>query len=356
MRILRNYFIKEFLRYFFFSLFGITLFLVLGNLVKFSDLIIRKGVDFFLAAQCFIYYIPYLLQYVIPLACLLGVLLSVGRISSENEILALKISGVSVGRILVLLLILGLIIFLCTVILHDKIIPKAHYASYKVLEKIAEENPLSLIEPGVFIDEFEGFKLFTHDVEANTMQKVYIYGLGKGSSTLIYADRGDFVVEDDILKIRLQDGFTQSTEMKYRSEFKNNYLHLPIKKEQPAKIQKKPKDMGIKEIIGKIKPLEKKGLSVPVKLQAELHRKLSISFSCFIFILLGFGIAGAIRHREKSINLGVCFGLGLIYYLVALLGQTLVLKEILPVVLGMWMANIIFLILGIVFSYKICKS
>ncbi len=355
MKILRNYFIKEFLQHFIFSLLGITLFLVLGNLVRFSDLIIRKGVDFTLAIQGFLYYIPYLLQYIIPLACLLGVLLSVGRIASENELLAIKVSGISSVRILSVLLIMGLIISLASVILHDKIIPKSHYESQKVLKKIAQKNPLSFIEPGVFIDEFSDFKLFTHDVEANTMKKVYIYGVGGNSSTLIYADRGDFVIEDDVLKIRLQNGFTQSTEMKYRSEFKNNYLHLPIDRSGSTKVAKKPKDMGIKEIIRKITPLHKKGLVVPVKLEAELHRKLSVSFSCIVFILIGFGVAGVIKHREKSVNLGVCFGLGLGYYFLSLLGETLVIKEYMPVIAGMWLPNVIFLIIGGFLSYKVCK-
>ena len=353
MRIIRNYFLKEFFQSFFLAFLIITFFMVLGNLIKLSDLVVRKGIDFLTAAQLFLYLTPYLLTFTLPLSCLLGTLLSLGRISSDNEIISMKVAGISLTKILFVFLTLGLIVSLFLIILNDRIIPHAHFAERTVLKKMTEENPLGFVEPGVFIDEFKDFILFTQDVEINTLKKVFIYELKEGSSNLIYADKGEFVIDGDILKVKLQDGFIEGPQMKYRIHFKTHFMYLPIEK-HTGQPKKKPKDMTIKEIRNAMVNLEDKDLD-PLPLEVELHRKLSLSFSSIVFVLLGFGIAGMIKHREKTINFGICLLSAVAYYLFSMLGETLVLKAMLPVALGMWLPNILFLVLGTILSYRLCR-
>lgn len=354
MKIIRSYFLKEFSQNFLFSFLSITFIMLAGNMVKISDLVIRKGVNPLLALKLFSYFIPYLLEFSIPLACLLGILLSIGRISADNEIIALKVSGVALSRILMVFLTLGLCLSLFMVILNDRIIPQASFSSRKILKKMSENNPLGFIEPGVFIDQFKNFVLFTHDVERNTLKKVFIYETkDKSSSNLIYADKGEFVVDGNILKIRLLNGFVEGPGMKYRIQFKTHFMHLPIDKNN-TKISRKPKDMSIKELSRLIKTFKQEGKD-PIPLEVSLQKKLSYSFSSIVFILLGFGTAGVIRHREKSLNFGLCFLSALGYYLLSLAGETLVFKAGVPVFLGIWFPNLVFLLLGGYLSYKVCQ-
>jgi len=354
MKLIRQYFLKEFLSNFFLSLLGITLLMILGNLIKLSDMIVRKGVESASAFKLFLCYIPYLLEFSLPLSILLATLLTIGRASAENEIISLKTSGISLFKILFLFLVLGLITSLLSIILQDRIIPQAHFASRKIVKKIAKDNPLSFIEPGVFIDEFKDFVLFTRDVEENTLRKVFIYELKEDSPNLIYAEKGDFVVEKEILKIKLQDGFIEGPQMQYRIHFKTHFMHLPIEKKENS-VSKKPADMTLKELEEEINALRKRDLD-PLPLEAEFHKKISISFSSLVFVLLGFGAGGLVKHKEKSINFGICFLSALGYYLLSLLGETLVLKKILPVYSGIWLANLILLTIGVALTLKICKS
>ena len=354
MRIVRNYFLKEFLHNFFFSFLIITFFIALGNLVMLPDMIIRKGVGVSAASQIFLYRLPYLFMYSLPLSCLLGVLLSVGRISSDNEIIALKVGGISFFKILTVFLTVGLIISLCLIVLNDYVISQAHFASRKLLRSVSKKNPLAFIEPGSFV-EFRDYQLFTQDIEANTLKKVFINELKEGSSNIIYAEEGDFIIDENLLKIKLKNGFMEGPSMKYRLHFKNHFMHLPIER-QDVKTSKKPKDMGIKEIGTEIAALKRDSKN-PLPFQVELHRKISLSFSSIVFVLLGFGIAGVVRHREKTINIGICILAGMVYYF---LGETLckalAFKMILPVFLVMWLPNILFLIIGCYLSYKVCVS
>ncbi|MFH1655208.1 MAG: LptF/LptG family permease, partial [Candidatus Omnitrophota bacterium] len=123
MKLLRNYVIKEALAPFILSLVVLTSIMLLGNLVKMVNLVINKGVDIFLVFKSFVYFIPYLLAYTIPIACLAAVLLAFSRLSSDNEIIAIRTSGISIFKLILPLIIIGLIISLILVILNDQVIP-----------------------------------------------------------------------------------------------------------------------------------------------------------------------------------------------------------------------------------------
>ena len=97
MKILRNYFLREFISPLFMALGVLTFVMILGNLIKIAELVINKGVDIINVSKLFIYMIPFLLTYTLPIATLTAVLLSLGRLSSDNEIVAIRASGVPVS-------------------------------------------------------------------------------------------------------------------------------------------------------------------------------------------------------------------------------------------------------------------
>src|SRR3989338_5679078 len=128
MKILRNYFLNEFIGPLFLALGVLTFVMILGNLVKIADLVINKGVNIFSVSKLLLLMIPYLLTYTLPIAALTAVLLSLGRLSSDNEIVALRASGVNLFSLILPLLIVGIILSLILVIFNDRVIPYAHYA------------------------------------------------------------------------------------------------------------------------------------------------------------------------------------------------------------------------------------
>ena len=109
MRILRNYLLKEFSLPFIFSLAVLIFVMLMGNLIKLVELIITRGVNFFSVLKLFLFLIPYLLTYVIPIAVLTAALLSLGRLSSDNEILAIRASGIHIFKLVLPLVIIGVI-------------------------------------------------------------------------------------------------------------------------------------------------------------------------------------------------------------------------------------------------------
>ena len=101
MRILRNYILKECLQPFTLSISVLTSVFLLGYLPQLANKVINNGVSLTAMSQVFLYYIPILLGYTLPIACLVTVILALGHMSSENEILAMRASGIHLLRLLI---------------------------------------------------------------------------------------------------------------------------------------------------------------------------------------------------------------------------------------------------------------
>ncbi|RKY37099.1 MAG: hypothetical protein DRP72_03480 [Candidatus Omnitrophota bacterium] len=352
MKILRNYILKDFFSAFTFSLLSITMVMVLGNLIKLSDMVIRKGVALNDAVMLFLFFIPYLLGFTIPLSLLLGILLSLGRLIADNEIVAMHVAGISLGRILRIFLILGIIFSMCLFILNDKILPNFHYRYYQRIKNLYRKNLSAIIEPGVFLENFGNYILYVGDVKGNKLKNIFIYQIENDNlKQITFAKKGEFISQGKILKLKLENGFRDEVNPKnrnelYRLNFKIFFMDIPIEEKSKTPIKKKPKDLTMKELKEKIPYL--RSLKIfPKNLLIEFHKRISISLSPLIFVILGFGVATLVRHREKSINFGVTFLLAVSYYLLLILGETLAEANIVAPSLGMWIPNIIFLSLGI---------
>jgi len=363
MKILRNYFLKEFIGPLFLALGVLTFVMILGNLIKIADLVINKGVDIFSVSKLFLLMIPYLLTYTLPVAALTAVLLSLGRLSSDNEIVAIKASGINLFHLILPLLTLGLILSLLLVIFNDRVIPYAHYASRKTLMEVGIKNPTAALEPGIFINSFEKYILFIYRIDDNKLTNVRIYepqGEDKPTRTII-AKRGEFIAvpEKNMIKLKLIDGTSDEPDPEnptnfYKLNFKTYFMALNLAQAQNTdKIEKKSKDMTIQELKQEVEKLNKEGID-PTPLITEINKKISLAFSCFVFILVGSSLAIITRRREKSINFGIAFLTVGVYYLILIGSEALSLQGYINPKIAMWIPNITFGIIGMILNYRLC--
>ncbi len=365
MKILRNYVLREYTGPLFLSLGVLTFVMILGNLVKLAELIIKKGVDFYSVAKLFFFMTPYLITYTLPIATLIAVLLSLGRLSGDNEIIAIRASGINAFLVALPLLTISLILSLILVIFNDRFIPYAHYASRKTLTEIGIKNPTAALEPGVFINSFQNYVLFIYAIDQNKLSNVRVYepqGAGK-PTRIIVAKKGEFIAipEKNMIKLKLMDGTADEPDPDnpsnfYKLNFRTYYMSLNLAHAQDKDaVEKKPKDMTIKELKNEVENLKKQKID-PAPLYTEINKKIALAFSCFVFTLLGMPLAIITRRREKSINFGIAVIIVLIYYLLLIGSETLSLQGFVPPGLSMWLPNIIFGIIGAYLTHRLCAS
>lgn len=365
MRILRNYFIKEFIGPLFLALAVLTFVMIIGNLIKIADLVINKGVDIVSVSKLFLFMLPSLLKYTLPISCLAAVLLSLGRLSSDNEIIAIRASGISLSSLIIPLLIVGLILSLFLFILNDKLIPFTHFATRKTLIEVGIRKPTAALEPGIFINSFEKYILFIYNIDQkkNKIYNVRIYepqGEDKPTRTII-ARSGEFITipEKNIIKLKLMDGTSDEPDPNnptsfYKLNFRTYFMNLNLAQAQdPRTVEKKPKDMTIPELQSEANSLKAEGVD-PMPLLTEIHERIALAFSCFIFILLGIPMAIITRRREKTINLGIAFIIVGIYYILLLGFESLSLQGYINPETAMWIPNIIFAGIGTILTYRLC--
>lgn len=365
MKILRNYFLKEFIGPLFLTLAVLTFVMILGNLIKIADLIINKGVNIFNVSKLLLLMIPYLLTYTLPIAALTAVLLSLGRLSSDNEIISIRASGINMFTLILPLLVVGLILSLVLVVFNDRVIPYAHFATRKTIMDIGVKNPTAALEPGVFINSFEKYILFIYRIDKNKLTNVRIYepqGEDKPARTIV-AKRGEFIAlpEKNMVKLKLMNGTSDEPDPEnpsnfYKLNFKTYFMTLNLSQMQGKdKIEKKPKDMTIQELKNEIKKIKKEGID-PAPLITEINEKISLAFSCFVLMLLGIPLAIITRRREKSINFGIAFLTVGVYYLMLLGSEALSLEGLLNPRIAMWIPNIILGAIGGILTFRLCAS
>ena len=327
------------------ALLILTCVFLLGNLIRLTNLVINKGVALEIIGKVFLLYIPVLLGYTLPIACLIGVIITFSRLSTDNEIIALRASGLHLGRLLWPLFLVGIAITLFSIVLNERIIPYAHYEQHKLLKNLGMRNPTAMLEPGIFIKSFNNQILFIHEVKGNKIYNVTIHQPNdNGPNRTIIAKRGEFtpIPGKEQIKLKLIDGTSdepnkENPEDIIKVNFDNYFMTLDLSKKHKD-VAKKPKGMTLKELkieMNKLKEL----FQNTSRLETEYHRKITWSFSSLVFIMLGFPLAVITNRREKSSNVIIAIFCAAAYYLVSLGCEALSVKEIMPAALIMWVPN-----------------
>ena len=159
------YLLKELLLLFFLSLSVFTFILVISRLGKMADLVINRGVDLKDILLLIAYSCPPFLTFTLPMAFLLSSVVALGRLSSENEILALKASGVNLRYLFVPISMLGVAVFFAGFLNNSLLLSKSSEAFRNILVNIAKKG--ISIEEGIF-NEFPGVVIYIDKVDAAT--------------------------------------------------------------------------------------------------------------------------------------------------------------------------------------------
>jgi lipopolysaccharide export system permease protein len=147
------------------SLLIFTFVLLMGKIPKLTELVINKGVPATEILQLFSYLLPTFFSITVPLSFLLGILLTFGRFSADNEFVALKASGISLYSLIKPVLFLAFLFTLLTAWLTISIEPASKTAFREKLFRIASSSAGVSIKPGVFNDKFDGIVLYTQGMD-----------------------------------------------------------------------------------------------------------------------------------------------------------------------------------------------
>lgn len=348
MRILRTYILQEHLGPFFITMSGLTAVLLIGNIVKFIELVIAKGVSVFDILRLMIYLIPYMLSFTVPMACLIAMVLAFGRLSADYELIAMRASGVAPIRLVFPILVVGLVMSVLLVIVNDRLVPASHLAFRKQLKAIGVKRPTAYLEAGTFIKEFPPYVIFVYQVDGQKLQHVRIYEpQPNGPTRTIIAERGEFIrlPSKRGVQLKLYDGTVDEWDPMrpgtlFKVTFSEYAMNLSAEKENPEGIGKKLKELTFKELALERRRLSVEGIeTLPVSL--ELHRKIAASFAALVFVMFGLAFGLRLQHQERLTTFLWVLAVFIGYYLSSIGMNAVALKGWLPPPLAMWMPNLV---------------
>ena len=348
MRILRAYILREHAAPFFVTMGGLTAVLLIGNIVKFTELVISKGVSVFDVLRLIIYLIPYMLSFTVPMACLIAMILAFGRLSTDYELIAMRASGVAPVRLVFPMFIVGLVISVVLLIINDRLVPESHLAFRRQLKAIGIKRPTAYLESGTFIKEFPPYIIFVYQVEGQKLYNVRIYEpQPNGPTRTIIAERGEFERLPDKrgLQLKLSDGTVDERDPLhpgsfYKVTFTTYTMTLRSDQDDPEQMGKKLKEMTFKELTVERGQLNAQGIeTLPVSL--ELHRKVASSFAPLIFIAFGLALGLRLHHHERLISFVWVLGIFVCYYLSSIGMNAVALKGWLSPSAAMWLPNLL---------------
>lgn len=361
-----RYICKELVGPFFLGLGVFTFIMLMQQIIELTDLVIYKGVGLGIVVRLFLYVLPYFLMFIIPMAILVAVLLSFGRLSQDNEITAIQASGTNLWILMRPVLIIGLALSIFLAFFNNFVSPRSKYAFRSLYFDIVDKKASVVLQPRVWISDFDGLILHTEEMDEKTgeMFGVTLYQLSEeGLPRTIFAQRGKLVSDPEKLEvgIKLFQGTMHTTDVKhperyhvlsFATHFTNLDIHGSLKHEETAK---RLEEMSTKELITDIRNIQKQG-QVPRWELIKLHKRFSFAFAPLAFILIGVPLGIKTHRSTKSLGFVISFCLAFVYYFIMLSGEHLGRIGTLPPGLAIWLPNLFIGITGIFLLVRMVKG
>ena len=368
MRILARYILKEFFPPFIIALICFTFLLIFDDLFRLTKLFVQKGISPLYLIELLIYVMPATVVLSLPMAALVAILLALGRLSTDNEIVAMKAHGVAFHHLMIPLLGIAVVLSVVDLGLMDYALPKANLAYATLKRDIQRHNPAFVLEEATVMKELETEgKLWMYEStngKSGRMQNVKIWdGIWSGHPRFSHAQEATLGFEDGRAMLTLYDGLTYEPTTDnpdgYRvTKFQQQRLALQMTEdlERGMSQNQTPRSMSIAQLGAFVNTLEgalqtsKNPDFTRKKLrfaQVEYHKKFSIPFACLAFGLMGVPLGLMVKRSGRMIGFGIGLAVILVYYLLLQIGQSTGLNGILSPALAMWLPNIVISVFGI---------
>src|SRR5438874_5970646 len=368
MKLIDQFVSRELLVNVLFAIVVLSLVLVVGNIFrKLLPLLVNHDVPMEYLLTFIAYVLPFSLIFTIPWGLLTAILLVFGRLSADNELIALRSNGVSVTRVCIPLVAIALV---CTAIclwLNVQVAPAAQEKLRSTIFDLATRDPMALFGSDQVIDEFPGRKIYVGKKEGNKLENVIVFEMGANSMPMkvTYARTG--MLEADLPNKRIlmhlyQARYQERDERapldlrKIRDGINMAEGTLPISLEELYEKEKKRPSrsaLSIEQLLEQLKSENKRERSAS---RTEINKRFSFPFACVAFAIIGVPLGVTAHRRETSIG----FAMGLIvatsYFLFVIIGDTLRGNPHVHPELLVWFPNVLFIILGLFLFRRLARQ
>ncbi len=232
MRLIDRYLLRQLAAPFFFGLTALTSLMLLSQIAKKFGALVGKGLPWTVIAEVFGLSVPFIVAMTLPMAVLLAVLYAFSHLAADNEITAMRASGISVYQVLAPVLVWGVLMSAFNFAFVDQVLPRSNARLRSLLIDIGRKKPTFELREQV-INEVPPSQYFLRagriDAATGRLKDVTIYDVGGESSRrIIYADSGQMAYAEGQtdLSLRLYDGAIHQFRPAEPQTFQLTYYHV----------------------------------------------------------------------------------------------------------------------------------
>ena len=343
------------------SLMTMIVFLIiflLVDIVENLDHIIDSNIPKSTIYKYYLYALPWYFSLSLPMTLLLGTIFTNVTLQKNNELTALKSAGISIRRICVPLICLGIVISLFS-FYHDNTLVTTFQQKRNeigIKHNLVRANKNKIKNKNIYRHESAnrilGINKFNFRKNAAYDISIQDFNNGKLTSRLDSKKMEWNETKNNWELKNFQIRNWDNNSIVFRQSKTDTNINLNFTPIDLMQTNIKPEEMNYWELKDFVHKLEKFSIQDP-KWAVNMNFKVAFAYSSFLMIL--FGVSLSIRKPRTNIAIGI--GMSIItifiYYSAMTIGRSLGFKGILSPFLSVWIPNILFLIIGLYLFYRI---
>ena len=360
--ILIKYLYKELFYYFMICFAFLFVVFFANQILLIGEDMLSKRAPFKDVVKIMIYSLPAIIAQSAPFATLVGFLMCLGRMASDNEILIFRASGFSFRSILVPVMVLGMAISLVSFFVNDYLLPLGTIKYNQLYRKIMKSNPTVVLEPDS-VKQIGDSTVVIGSVDGENVSDIIFFNESKkDEETIIVAGESKLTGarnEGVLLQLDMSDTVVTTFKNHVKKTYdvmKSGRTILNIFDSTfTGKSGKNPREMTFVDLRKEIQSMEVKPDIDKIRLNTwrmEYYKKFAIPFGSIFFAFLAFSIAFLFgKHNGLTMGLFVGIIICVLYWAMQISGQLLVTRVHLDSFLCIWIPNFLLAAMGIIFSF-----
>jgi LPS export ABC transporter permease LptG/LPS export ABC transporter permease LptF len=356
MRILNRYIFREMLGPTAIGFAFYTFVILMRTLFDMAEMIIKRSLPPSVVVDLLALSLPNIVVLTVPMALLFGILIAIGRLSADSEIIALRSLGLPTSAIYKPVFVFSFAIFLVNLYLMNWVLPGGNAALQKLKGDVLAGSSLErAVKPRIFFNEFENRVIYINDVDTTngTLKGVFMSDASEdGRQNIVVAREGNLsrvgAGQPQLwLDLRNAEIHVSSEKNQERYDLFRNELQrfkLVENLRMPLSMSKSVREMDLAELQRQLSQVRNEYDRRLVLV--EIHKKFSIPFACLAFGIVGLPLGITNRRGGKSSGFTLSIGIILLYYVLLNNGTDWALTGVLPPWLALWLPNIALVMLG----------
>lgn len=336
-----------------------TFILLLRTIYFLADFFVRRSAGFGKVVWLVLLSLPWIMVLTLPMAFLLGILIGIGRLSGDSELIALRACGVGLSALYQPALALAAVLSVGVFAIYNLVLPRANDALSRSMARLAATSVVNIVQPRVFREARPGLTLFFDRTatDGRTLEGVFVK-LGEEyekDNRVIVARRGALTLEGDRLWLDLFSSTLHDYDPADPSRYRTNRNQAQrilvagdIGTSPTAQIsyEKSLRSQSLGELLETARRMRTQSAENFRLAWVEIHKKFAIPFACFAFAAIGIPLAETSRRGGRGSGFAISLAIIVLYYVLLSTGETWAEEGKLPPALAIWLPNALLLAAG----------